>query len=369
MEFGWRQCLGWLSGKRATPLLGIDIGSHSVRILELSRAGSRWRVEHFARRPLPHGAIRDGSIVHPDQVTEALTEALRDCGTHLRQAALALPSGMVIRKTLSVIDGLSDEALELQVEADAEQSLPFSLEELSLDFGVIGPSSSEPGHVDVMLVAARKEKIDERLSVVQAAGLRPLVVDVESQALVAAIRLHLQASQPNGVVAGTFSPADPAGFSAALANSAPEAPEVCALIQLGRESSQFSIVSSSVVVFERELSIGLHKLDQETSRRPDQAAAATQAFHDVVCQEIKRALQLYATTADPQSIHLLLLAGPSDKLALLPAVIGEQLGLSVQLANPFSAMERSAAVPAAVLEADASACLIACGLAILSAQP
>ncbi len=345
MEFGWRQCLGWLLGKRAMPLLGVDISHTGIRVVELSRAGQHWRVEHYAHRALPSGAIRDGSILHREHVIEALAQAVRDCGTPVRQAAVALPSGMVIRKTLSVPDGLSDEQLELQVDADAEQSLPFSLDELSLDFAAIGPSAGEPGNVDVMLVAARKEKIDERLSLVQEAGLRPVVVDVESQALAAAIALHFQAE------------ADESAAS------------VCALLQLGREISQFSVVSNGVLIFERELSVGLHKLDQETSRRPDQAAAATQAFHQVVCQEIRRATQLYLTTADHRDIGILLLAGPADKLTTLPALISERLGVRTQMANPFAAMDTSASVPVGALQADASSCLVACGLAVLCAQP
>lgn len=350
MKNSWRQCLGWFSGDRATPLLGVDIGVGGVRIVELSRMGQRWRVEHFAKRALPHGAIRDGGIAHPEQVSQALVETLKDCDTRVRQAALALPSGLVIRRVLSLADDLTDEALELQVEADAEQSLPFSLDELSLDFGVIGASATRPGNIDVMLVAARKEKIDERLSLAQAAGLRPVIIDVESQALVAAVELHQSSGISN------------------LANTGSARGAGCALMHIGRDSSQFSVVSRGMLVFERELSVGLHKLDQEVSRRPQQAATATEAFYEVVCQEIRRAIQLYVTAAEHEEITRLLLAGPADKLAMLPAIISDRLALATQLANPFAAMDCSSAVAEEDLLADASSCLVACGLAMLDAQ-
>lgn len=344
MELSWRQCLAWFAGNRAVPLLGIDISPAGIRIIELSQLRDGWRVEHFCRRALPHGAIREGSIVNPDQVAEALADAIRECGSRLRHAALALPSGLVIRKILNLPDDLSDDELELQVEADAAQSLPFALDELSLDFGVIGPSAAAPESMEVLLVAARREKIDERLSLVKAAGIRPLIVDVESQAFIAAMALQQAADQEQ-----------PQGSSA--------------LLHVGRDTSQFTVFNRELVVFERELAVGLHKFEQEVSRHPEQANAALDAFHAVICQEIRRAQQLYATTAEHEEIARLVLAGPAEKLSRLPAAIMEKLGLSSLLANPFKGMTCSPAVDQGVLHADASACLVACGLAMRFAQP
>jgi type IV pilus assembly protein PilM len=351
VEIGWRQCLGWFSGRRAAPVLGVDISPAAVRVIELSCAGERLRVERYARRPMPPGAIRDGNIIHAAAVSQMLAEALDECGTPVRRAALALPSGLVIRKILSVSDDLSDEELESQVDADAEGSLPFSLDELGLDFAVIGPCANEPGKMDVMLVAARREKINERLALAEAAGLDAVAVDVESQALLDAVAFH------------DWNAAD--GRTVSAQRSAEEA--AYALVQLGQDSSQFSVIREGQFVFERELSIGLHKLEQEISRRPGQAAAFAEAFHDVVCQEIRRAIQLHASAADHAGTSRLLLAGPTDRLPMLPAVIADRLSLTVQLANPFGTMTVSAAVDQALLQADASCCLVACGLAMVRA--
>lgn len=349
MKIGWRQCLRWFSGGRAAPLLGIDLSPAAVRVIELSDLRGRWCVERYARSALPHGAIRDGHIANPSQVAQALSEALAQCGTQLRHAALALPSGLVIRKVLSVPDDLSDEELESQVEADAEDNLPFSLDELRLDFAVVGPSAGEQGKIDIMLVAARKEKINERLSLVEAAGLRPVAVDVESQALLEAVALHDW---------------NASGRKLAAADGSAEQSDY-ALVQLGHDASQYSVIRAGQLVFERELSAGLHKLDQEISRRPEQAAAFAEAFHDVICQEIRRAMQLHASTADHVDTRLLLLAGPTDRLPMLPAVIDDRLSVTVQLANPFGSMDFSPAVDEERLQADASCCLVACGLAML----
>ena len=351
MKIGWRKCLGWFSGRRTTPLLGVDLSPAAVRVIELSREGARWRIERHSCVSLPHGAIRDGNILDAAQVSQALVEALDECGAQHRLAALALPSGLVIRKILSVPDDLSDEELESQIEADAEDSLPFSLDELGLDFAVIGPSAGKQGNNDVMLVAARKEKIDERLALAETAGLRPVVIDVESQALLEAVALH-DWNAPDRHSASTDSSADRSEY---------------ALVQMGRDSSQFSVIRQGQLIFERELSVGLHKLEQEISRRPEQVAASTEAFHDVVCQEIRRAMQLHASAADHAGTDKLLLAGPTAKLPMLPAVISDRLSVSVQLANPFSTMEHSPAVSEQTLQADASSCLVACGLAMLRA--
>lgn len=348
---GWRQCLGWLSGKRTVPLLGVDLSPAAVRVIELSSVGERWRIERYSRRPLPHGAIREGNIVNPSQVSQALADALRDCGTANRRAAMALPSGLVIRKILSVPDDLSEEELESQIEADAEDSLPFSLDELRLDFAVIGPSAGEQGKNDVMLVAARKEKIDERLAVAEAAGLHTVVIDMETQALLQAVALHDWSA---------------AGSASEPLAASPDRPPF-ALVQLGRDSSQFSVIRRDQVIFERELSVGLHKLEQEISRRPEQATAFSEAFHDMVCQELRRAMQLHASAADHTNSSMLLLAGATDKLPMLPAVISDRLSISVQLANPFRAMEHTSGVSEQALQADASSCLVACGLAMLRA--
>lgn len=352
MKIGWRQCLGGLSGKRSAPLLGVDLSPAAVRVIELSPLGARWRIERYSRSLLPQGAIRDGHIVNPPQVSQALHQALSECGTQVRRAALALPSGLVIRKVLTLPDDLTDEELELQVEADAADSLPFSLDELTLDFAVMGPSALEQDKMDVMLVAARKEKIDERLSLAAAAGLHAVAVDVESQALLAAVALHdwNTAHKPSALT----------DFSADLPGYA--------LVQLGRDSSQFSAIRHGRQVFERELSVGLHKLEQEMSRRPEQAPVLAEAFHEVVCQEIKRAMQLHASAADHSETNRLLITGSTDKLPMLPAVISNRLSLKVQLANPFTAMEYSSSVNQAALQADASSCLVACGLAMLRAN-
>jgi len=160
--------------------------------LELVREGKSFRVTHYAREPVPSGALRDGSFSQMDLLTESLRRALKRSGTRLRTAAMALPSGAVIKKILTLPASKYDEEMEIQVETEASQTLPFSLDEISLDFVTVGPSVAHEDHVDVMLVAARKERIDERLALADAVGLRPLVIDVESQVMSDHCRYSIQ---------------------------------------------------------------------------------------------------------------------------------------------------------------------------------
>ena len=182
--------IGLLKGflaQHSTPLLGIDISSAAIRVIELARLSDGWRVEHYAEHELPRAVMRDGSIVQVDQVTQALSDVIQKSGSRLKEAAMALPPGLVIRKMLTLPDDLSEDEIELQVESEAAQNLPFPLNELNIDFGVVGPSAGNPGNADVILVATRKETIAERLEIAQAVGIRTAVIDIESQALMAAL--------------------------------------------------------------------------------------------------------------------------------------------------------------------------------------
>ena len=321
-------------------MLGIDISSAAIRIIELARIVEGWRVEHFAQYDLPRAATREGGGVQIAQIADALREALHTSGSRLREAAIALPAGLVIRKILTVPDGLSDEELELQVEEDAAQSLSFPLDELNLDFGVLGPSVSVADSVDVILVATRKETIAERQELIESVGIKPVVVDIESQAMIAAL---LSQSDLND-----------------------ERSSLCtqAILQIGRDSSYLFIEKNHMLLFEHELNISFHKLQKELDRYPEQIPSVTETFCGIACQEFKRALQIYATTSQHSPIDHYFLSGPEQSLSRLPFIMKEQLSIVAEFANPFRKMTFAASVNKAALLQDASSWLVSCGLAM-----
>jgi type IV pilus assembly protein PilM len=320
--------------------LGIDISSAAIRVIELTRLTDGWRVEHYAEYELPRTVMREGSIVQFDQITQALSDAIQKSGSRLKEAAMALPPGLVIRKMLPLPDDLSEDEIELQVESEAAQNLPFPLNELNLDFGIVGPSIVNPGNVDVILVATRKETIAERMEIAQAAGIRAVVIDIESQALIAAVN----------------STKDSANTHVAT--------RAQAVLQIGRDSSYFFVENHRTLLFEHELTIGFQRLQKDLDRHPDQVVATTEAFCGAVCQEFKRALQMYSTTSQYVPIDKFFLSGQEQSLFRLPSLMQEQLSVIAEFANPFAKMKFSPTINKSKLQKEASSWLVACGLAM-----
>ncbi len=192
---------------KTPPLIGLDIGSSSVKIVELSEAGKgTMRLERYAIEPLPRGAVVDGNVDKIDVVADAVKRAWRRAGGKIRNVAMALPASAVITKRIALPGNLREEELEMQVESEANQYIPFALDEVSLDFQVLGAIPNAPDDVEVLIAASRKEKVEDRIAVAQAAGLKPVVVDVESYTARSAIERLIE-QLPNsgeGLVIAVF---------------------------------------------------------------------------------------------------------------------------------------------------------------------
>ena len=169
--------------KKANTLLGIDISSTSVKLLELSRSGSRYRVESYAVEPLPPNAVVEKNIAELEGVGQALSRLLGKAKTGVKSAAVAVSGSAVITKSIEMEAGLSDEELENQLKIEADQYIPYPLEEVAIDFEVQGPAPRSPGRVEVLLAACRKENVEIREAALALAGLTAKVVDVEAYAL------------------------------------------------------------------------------------------------------------------------------------------------------------------------------------------
>src|ERR1700704_3112947 len=183
---------------KAPPLFGLDISSSSVKMLEIVDAGKgAYRVERYAIEPRARDAVVDGNINNLEAVTDAVKRAHKRLGTRTRHVAMAVPTGAVITKKIVVPASLREEELEVQVESEANQYIPFALEEVNLDFQVIGPSPTSPDEQEVLIAATRKEKVEDRVAVAESAGLKALVMDVESYAIQSSFNL-IQQQFPDG---------------------------------------------------------------------------------------------------------------------------------------------------------------------------
>ncbi len=193
-----------LFNKKANLLLGIDISSTSVKLLELSRQGERYRVEAYAVEPLPASAVVEKNIAELEGVGQALTRVLLKARTGLKSVAVAVAGSAVITKTIEMDAGLSDDEMENQLKIEADQYIPYPLDEVAIDFEVQGASARNPERVNVLLAACRKENVEVREAALALAGLTARVVDVEAYALERSFGLmanQLAASQAQLTVA------------------------------------------------------------------------------------------------------------------------------------------------------------------------
>jgi type IV pilus assembly protein PilM len=314
----------WL-GRRQDPVLGIDIGAGGIHLVELGGPGWPLRVRHAGYAPLPHGALRDGSIVMPEAAADALRRALRASGTRLRDAALALSARSVMKKVVSLPEPAHEDDLEDEVDAEAGANLPFERAEVGIDFAVLGPTAGQDGFIDVMLVAARKEKIDERVALAVSAGLRPRIVDIESHAVVAAIGL-------------------------AEAARATAAPQPVAVLQVDAERSHCLFMLGGELLFERELATPAARHDADPVEQ--------------IGIEFERVSQMFrASTSLPDIAHLYLFGALPPGL---PAALARRSGLGVTVPDPLLDITGGLERIAPGEQAQASACLLACGLALRS---
>src|SRR5437660_12337894 len=222
------------------PLIGVDISSSALKLVELSETGKgAYRLERYAVEPLAKDVVTDGNIANLDQVAEALRRGHKRLGSRNRNVALALPAAMVITKKIIVPAGQSEEELELQVEAEANQYIPFALDEVNLDFQILGPAPNNPEEVEVLIAASRKEKVEDRVAIADAAGLKPRVMDVESYATEEAFRMITPALPANG------------------------RDENVALVDIGAHVTQFYVLRNNQILLTRDQPFGVKQLTHD----------------------------------------------------------------------------------------------------------
>jgi type IV pilus assembly protein PilM len=347
-----------LVGKGNAPLVGIDISTSGVRLVELSLSGREWRLERYAAEPFPRGAVVDGNIENIDQVSEAVRRVWKKSGTRAKLVALGMPPASVITKRIILPAGLSEDQLEVQVESEASQYIPFALDEVSLDFDVIGPAPTSPDDIEVMLAASRREKVEDRVAIAESAGLKAVVMDIESYAARAAMD-RVTALLPQ---AGTG--------------------QVCALFQIGAQVTHISVLLDGVTIYEREQPFGGNQLTQDIVRSfglsfdeaetrkksgdlpPNYVTDLLTPFLESAALEVTRAIQFFFTSTPYTRVDQLFLAGGC---ALIPGLLDTVAGrtkISSTVLSPFKGMQLAPTVRESQLRNEAPAYLVACGLAM-----
>lgn len=351
--------LGMLLGKKNQPLIGLDISTSSVKLVELSDAGKgEFRLERFASEPLPRGAVVDGNIENIEQVSEAVRRVWKKSGTRSKQIALGMPPASVITKKIILPGGMTEDQLEVQVESEANQYIPFALEEVSLDFDVIGPAANAPEDVEVLIAATRKEKVEDRVAVAEAAGLKPMVMDIESYAARAALD-RIVAQMPKGGQGQIF-----------------------ALFQIGAQATHVSMLQDGQTIYEREQPFGGNQLTQDIVRAygltfedaeakkksgdlPDgYEQELLEPFLENAALEVTRAIQFFFTSTPYTNIDHIFLAGGCAIIPGLVEMVADRAKISSSVVSPFKGMQLSSDVREKQLRVEAPAYLVACGLAM-----
>ena len=341
-------------------VLGVDISSTSIKLLELARSGNRYRVESYAVEPLPPNSVIEKTITDPQLVGEAIGRAVKKSGTRTRFAACAVAGSAVITKIISMPANLSDEEMEGQIQIEADQYIPYALDEISLDFHVLGPSPTEPDKVDVLLAASRSDNVDVRIAALEVGGLQAKVVDVEVFALENAMALL------NGQ------------------NTAMAQARLVAVMDVGATTSTLSVLENSKIIYTREQIFGGRQLTDEIQRRyglsyeeaglakrqgglPDNyEPEVLRPFMESMAQEIHRALQFFYSANQSGTVEHVVIAGGCASIAGIDVLVQIRIETTTSIANPFSQMTAAPRVRSQALMNDAPALVIAAGLALRS---
>ncbi len=349
-----------LFGRRSIPVIGLDISSTAVKLLELSKSGDRYKVESYSVEPLPPNSVVEKNITDEQAVGDAILRAANRSGTRNKFAAVAVSGSAVITKVIAMPADLTGDDLEGQIQLEADQYIPYPLEEVAMDFEVIGPSESDPDKVDVLLAASRSENVDVRVAAAEIAGFQVRIVDVEAFAMENAFAL-LARDMPEGGLDQTI-----------------------ALVDIGATLTTLSVLHDNKIIYAREQVFGGRQLTEEIQRRyglsyeeaglakrqgglPDNyGPEVLEPFKEAMAQQVSRSLQFFYSSSQYSHVDHIVLAGGCASIEGADELITERTGTDVSIANPFANMAIASRVRSEALSNDASALMIATGLALRS---
>jgi type IV pilus assembly protein PilM len=344
-------------------MLGLDISSTSVKLLELSKSGGEYRVESYGVEPLPENAVVEKNISDVEGVGEAIQRLVERCKTKVKLAAVAVAGSAVITKTIEMTATLNEDEMENQLQLEADQYIPYPLEEVALDFEVQGLSPRSEEQVEVLIAACRRENVEMREAALELGGLKAKVVDIEAHCMQRAFDL----------VRGQF--AD---------DEDDEEGKVIAIVDIGATMTTLSVLTGSGAPYTREQLFGGKQLTEEIQRRyslsveeaglakkqgglpDDYETEVLQPFKEAVVQQVTRSLQFFYSSSAYDDVDHIILAGGTSSIDGLSEMVASKLGTPTTIANPFVNMTLSSRVNEANLHNDAPAMMIACGLALRS---
>ena len=350
-----------LGNSKKSNLLGLDISSMSVKLLELSRVGDRFRVESYAVEALPNNAVIEKNINDIEGVGEAIRKVIEKSRVNAKNAAVAVAGSAVITKIIEMDGSLSEDEMETQITLEADQYIPYPLDEVAIDFEVQGISPRSSEMVEVLLAACRRENVELREAVLGLGGLTAKVVDIEAYAMERAFQLVED-----------------------QLNEEPGLQLTVAVLDIGATMTTLSVMVDGQTIYTREQLFGGKQLTEEIQRRyslsfeeaglakkqgglpDDYESEVLQPFKEAVVQQISRSLQFFFSSSQYNDVDYIVLAGGTASIPGLDQLVEQKLGTPTIVANPFVNMSLASRVNATALSNDAPALMIACGLAMRS---
>jgi type IV pilus assembly protein PilM len=352
--------LGKLFSRGRQAVIGIDVSSSACKVLELSQQDGHLRVERYAVEPLPQNSVVEHAITEVEQVAQAVERAVKRSGTRCKYAAVAVAGAHVITKTIRMPANLSDADLQTQIEMEADHYIPYPLDEVNMDYQVLGPAEDNPEEIEVLMAACRKEIVDDYVAVIQAPGLSPAIIDIETYAMENAYALIAE-HMPGGGMEKTV-----------------------AVLDVGATTTNINVIHNNRSVYSRDHTFGGRQLTEEIQRRyglsyeeaglakkqgglPDNYQTdVLRPFMEAMCQEAMRALQFFYSSSPFNSVDQVLLAGGCAQIPGIDEMVAARLGVPAMVANPFASMSLASRIKPQMLANDAPSLMISCGLAMRS---
>ncbi|MCW8884480.1 MAG: pilus assembly protein PilM [Motiliproteus sp.] len=341
---------------KSKALIGVDVGSSFVKLVGLSKHSKGYKVESYASVHLPEGAVIDNNVQEVPVVAEAIEKAFRIAGGKSKNAVASVPTSVVISKDLEFSRSFTEDELEEQIKVEADQFIPYPLDEVAIDFQIKGPSKDDPELNDVLLVACRQDNVQSREDAVNGAGLQCDYIDVDTYALERVFPLLSDMHDLKDKTVG--------------------------LIDIGASNMSLYVLEDGEVVYSREQVFGgndlTHHLSQASDMSADEVERAKKTgelsedlvrgyvdpFKQTTAQQISRSLQFYYSSGTHGELDMLLLAGGVAGLDNLDKTVEQELGIRAQIANPFANMQFNSKINRTKFDADAGALVLACGLAL-----
>lgn len=324
--------LSMLTPKRQ--LVGLDIGSSGIKLVQLRENRGRYVLQKFGFKPLEPEVIVDGTVMDEGRVVSAIKELFEELNVKVKQVAVSISGHAVIIKKIS-LPPMPDDELEGQVKLAAEQYIPFDINEVNIDFHVLPPAEGDSqGEMSVILVAAKKDKINELTELVKGAGLSPVVMDVDAFAIE---NMH--------------------GINYPLVQE-----ETTALVNVGASVMNINIVSKGTSLFTRDIPIGGNRYTEaiqrelglsyeeaEETKKGGRISSGNQAsvrsvidsVNAEVASEIARTIDYFKSTVADGEVQQVLLCGGGAQIAGLVQQLHDRMHAVVEVANPFSEVDIS----------------------------